>query len=269
MANVGTDMQKSKWFLIRKPKPDAAFRLFCFPYAGGSAASYAAWDDLLPDSIELVAIQPPGRANRMDEDLLTSVGQMAQHVAEAIPPLLDRPYMIYGHSLGSAVSFELLHALKERELPLPFKHICGARRAPQNAPRIPPIHDYPLEKFKTELRESYGTPEIVLNSAELMEIFAPILRTDFKAAYTYLRKPAFKFDVDVAVFGGARDDKVLMEDMAGWQEHFVKPVDFKVFEGGHMFLDTNRELVVGAIRASFEAEHPEKTPCSIDQFPAS
>ena len=139
MANVGTDMQKSKWFLIRKPKPDAAFRLFCFPYAGGSAASYAAWDDLLPDSIELVAIQPPGRANRMDEDLLTSVGQMAQHVAEAIPPLLDRPYMIYGHSLGSAVSFELLHALKERELPLPFKYICGARRAPQNAPRIPPI----------------------------------------------------------------------------------------------------------------------------------
>ncbi|HEY8023848.1 MAG TPA: thioesterase domain-containing protein [Burkholderiaceae bacterium] len=256
-------MQKSKWFLIRKPKPNARFRLFCFPYAGGSAASYAAWDEFLPDSIELVAIQPPGRANRMNEGLLTSVVQMAGHIVEAIPPLLDRPYMLYGHSLGSAVSFELLHALKDRGLPLPFKYICGARRAPHNVPRIPPIHDYPLEKFKAELRDSFGMPEVVLNNAELMEIFAPILRTDFKAAYIYVRMPDFRFDFDVAVFGGTQDDKVLMEDMAGWQDHFVKPIDFQVFEGGHMFLDTHRELVIGAIRACFEAEYPENALCEV------
>jgi medium-chain acyl-[acyl-carrier-protein] hydrolase len=261
---MGTHMHISKWFLTQNPRPDAQFRLFCFPYAGGSAAAYAAWGKLIPPNVELVAIQPPGRANRMNEKLLTSVEQMADQISQVIAPLLDRPYVIYGHSLGAAVSFEFLHKLHERRLPPPIRYFCGARRAAHNAPRIPPIHDYPLEQFKSELRDSYGTSEMILNNPELMEIFAPILRTDFAAAYAYRRRPLVKLECEVSAFCGAADDKVLFEDMVGWQEHFTKAVDFKVFEGGHMFLDENREAVIDAVCASFAQESRNDILCKAD-----
>lgn len=246
---MNKSMPSSKWFLVTKPKPQAEFRLFCFPYAGGSATAYSAWAELLPDNVELVAIQPPGRANRLGEPLLTSVPDMAGGVADAIGPWLDRPYMIYGHSLGSIVSFELLHALRARGLALPFHYFCGARRAPHFPPRIAPIHNYPLEEFKAELKTLNGTPEIILNNADLMDIFVPILRTDFKAAYNYRREPAIRIECPASVFNGAKDDKVLEEDMMGWQEHFAGKVDFRTFEGGHFFMDENRQDVLDAIGA--------------------
>lgn len=240
-------LRTSKWFLITKPKPRAKYRLFCFPYAGGSATAYLGWEHLLPDDIELVAIQPPGRANRLNENLLTSVHEMAEEIASVIPPWLDRPYFMYGHSLGSVVSFELLHLLKARNLPLPKRFFCGARRAPHAPPRIAPIHDYPLDKFKLELKSLNGTPDVVLENSDLMEIFVPILRTDFKAAYVYHRDPNVKLECEVSAFCGSRDDKVIVEDMVGWQDHFHKPMDFRVFDGGHFFMDDGKALVVGAI----------------------
>src|SRR3569833_1513973 len=76
----GKHMHGSKWFLISRPKPFARYRLFCFPYAGGSASAFLPWEDLLPPQIELVAIPAPGRANRLDESLLTSVVGVAPRV---------------------------------------------------------------------------------------------------------------------------------------------------------------------------------------------
>src|ERR1035437_3723645 len=245
-------MYTSKWFLITNPKPNAEYRLFCFPYAGGSATAYLAWEDLLPGNIELVAIQPPGHANRLNESLLTSVHQMADQIVSAIGPWLNFPYIIYGHSLGSALSFELLHALNAKHFPSPIRFFSGGRGAPHATPRIPPIHDYPFEKFKSELKKLNGTPEVILNNADLMEIFVPILRTDFKAAYAYRREPVVKLQCDVSVFGGAKDDKVMREDLAGWQDHFTRKIDFRIFEGGHFFMDENRASVVNAICESIK-----------------
>jgi surfactin synthase thioesterase subunit len=214
------------------------------------------WEDILPEDVELVGIQPPGRANRLNEPLPTSIEAMAEDLVQVIPQWLDRPYIIYGHSLGSALAFELLHALNARRLPLPMRFHCGARRAPHLPPRIAPIHDYPAEQFKVELKSLNGTPEVVLNNADLMEIFIPILRSDFKAGYIYHRPPSVKLDCPVSVFGGALDDKVLAEDMIGWQEHFSENVTFRTFDGGHFFNDDNRDLVVSEICRSVPLKEP-------------
>lgn len=240
-------MNSSKWFLVSRPKKEAEYRLFCFPYAGGSATVYNAWNDLLPDHVELVAIQPPGRANRWNEKLHTSVKEMVDDLISAIPAWLDRPYMIYGHSLGSAVAFETLHALEQRKLRLPLRFFAGARRAPHCPPRIPPIHDYPLEEFKSEVKKLNGTPDSILENPDIMEIFVPVLRTDLKAAYAYHRAPSSKINCEVSIFGGAGDDKVVQEDLIGWQEHFSTTMDMHIFDGGHFFLEDNKKMVVERI----------------------
>lgn len=240
----------SKWFVIRRPKPLARYRLFCFPYAGGSAAAFLSWEDLLPPQIELVAIQPPGRANRLDESLPGSVEEVAEQLVGAIQPMLDRPYLTYGHSMGSTVSFELLHLLKDRGLPLPRRFIAGARQAPHIPRRIAPFYEYPLDEFITWLGRFGGTPEVILNNTELMEMLAPTLRTELKAAYAYHRDPVARLECEVSVFGGARDEMVLPQELPSWQEHFIGRMDFRLFEGGHFFMEHDKEQVVSAICAS-------------------
>lgn len=212
--------------------------------------AFMPWEDLLPAPIELVAIKPPGRLSRPGESLLTSVEQMAEHLVQAIPPLLDRPYIVYGHSLGAVVSFELLHCLKARQLPLPQHYFCAARRPPHAPPRIAPIYDYPLERFKSELKRLNGTPETVLENASLMRLLVPRLRTELKAAYVYQRTPDARLECDVSVFAGARDNNVTPQELLGWQDHFVKPMDLRIFDGGHFFMEDNKDLVVSAIGAS-------------------
>ena len=240
-------LHRSKWFLISRPKPLARYRLFCFPYAGGSASAFLPWEELLPPQIELVAIQAPGRGSRLDESPLTSVAAVAEQLAGAIPPMLDRPYLTYGHSMGSLVSFELLHLLRARSLPLPHRYFGAARQAPHVPRRIAPFYDYPLEQFIAELKRFGGTPDAILENTELMEMLVPMLRTEFRAAYAYHRDPVVKLECAASIFGGARDEMVPPEELPAWQEHFLERIESRLFEGSHFFLEDDKEAVVSAV----------------------
>ena len=235
--------------LVTRKKPHARYRLFGFPYSGGSAAVFQPWEELLPDDIELVAVRLPGHTGRTNEAPLTSVAAMADSLMPSIAAWLDRPYLMYGHSLGAVVAFELLHMLQAKRLPLPLHFFCAGRRAPHAPPRVEPIHDWPLERFVSELRRLNGTPEILLTNPSWRELFLPILRTDLKAAYLYHREPHVKLECSASAFCGSRDLIVLHQDMAGWREHFSEPPVFRTFEGGHFFLDDSRAALVGAICA--------------------
>jgi surfactin synthase thioesterase subunit len=54
----------SPWVVVAAPNPAARLRLFCFPYAGGGAAAYFGWGETLPRTVEVCAVQPPGRDAR-------------------------------------------------------------------------------------------------------------------------------------------------------------------------------------------------------------
>jgi medium-chain acyl-[acyl-carrier-protein] hydrolase len=92
---------------IYKPNPRAKLRLFCFPYAGGSAGIYHAWPAELPDTIELCAAEPSGRGRRLHEPPFTRLESIVESFATSIRPRLDKPFAFFGHSMGSMIGFEL------------------------------------------------------------------------------------------------------------------------------------------------------------------
>jgi medium-chain acyl-[acyl-carrier-protein] hydrolase len=235
---------RSPWLVCTQRRPRARLRLFCFPYAGGGAAAYRDWADLLPDTIELVAVQPPGRESRYAEPPLMRVDDLVGALADAITGPLDLPYATFGHSLGTLVSYELALELARRGLPLP-QHLVMSGRAPPHVEREPRrLHLAPDPEFIAELRRLQGTPDEVLANPELMQVVLPALRADFAlAAEPRLRAPRV-LPVPLSVFGGLADAGASRAALLEWQACSAAPIALKMFPGGHFFIHGARYLVV-------------------------
>src|SRR5688500_6835812 len=94
------------WFTSQRPNPRARLRLFCFPYAGGGPAIYRLWPQSLPSLVEVCVAQLPGRGTRLKDQPFTSLEALIEAAAEAIAPLLDKPFALFGHSMGAMITFE-------------------------------------------------------------------------------------------------------------------------------------------------------------------
>lgn len=235
----------SAW-IVRKPRPQARVRLFCFPYAGGGASIYRAWPDALPH-LDVCAIQPPGRETRMREAPFQSLDALVDGAVAAITPLLDQPFAFFGYSLGAYVAFEAARRLRARGAALPARLFLGACPAPQTPRRKAPIHALPDAELKAEIRGYQGTPTEVLEHDELMELLLPLLRADFGVYETYVLRDEPPLDVPFSVLGGLTDEDATRADLDAWREHTTRAFVLRMFPGNHFFLNTERTRLLTSI----------------------
>jgi medium-chain acyl-[acyl-carrier-protein] hydrolase len=233
--------------VCQRPNPQARLRLFCFPYAGGAASIFYTWPDDLPKDVEVCPIQLPGRQDRIRETPFTHVTPLVQAIAPAIRPYLDKPYAFFGHSLGTLISFELARLLAAQNDPGPVRLLVSGHRAPQAPDPNPPIHHLPDAEFIEELERLNGTPEMVLENPELLQLFLPLLRADFTAAETYTYTAGAPLDCHISAFGGLQDDKVSRDGLAAWQEQTRRTFTLRMFPGDHFFLHSARALLLQAL----------------------
>src|SRR6185437_8848497 len=187
-ANM-TSSTATPWFTSKRPNARARLRLFCFPYAGGGPAIYRLWPQNLPTDVEICVAQLPGRGTRMREQPFTNLDALVQAATEAIKPLLDKPFALFGHSMGAMISFELARRLREQGQPQPSYLFISGRRAPQLPNDDPLSYNLPDTELRQELLRLNGTPKEVLEHPELMELMLPLLRADFSVVETYEYRP--------------------------------------------------------------------------------
>src|SRR5689334_4415091 len=96
----------SNWLINFKQNARADLRLFCFPYAGGTAAIFRSWADSLPPNIDMWAVELPGRATRRLEPASARIGDLVPPIAAALRSAIDRPFAVFGHSMGAILGFE-------------------------------------------------------------------------------------------------------------------------------------------------------------------
>lgn len=240
------------WFPFVKPRSDVRVRVFCFPFAGGGASAYRRWSALLPESIDVRAVQMPGRETRVREAPLVGMAAVIASVVPAIVDHLDRPFALFGHSLGALVAFEVARELRRRRLAMPIHLFASAIAAPHVRDPIP-VFDLPDAAFKEELRRLNGTPSAVLENPELMRLFLPMLRADFETSDTYACAPEPPLDVPITVFGGSAD-AVSRRELDAWSEQTTGPFEVHVVPGGHFFLDGAAEEVVGVVERALRRE---------------
>jgi medium-chain acyl-[acyl-carrier-protein] hydrolase len=232
------------WIACRKPRPQARLRLFCFPYAGGGALIFRTWSAGLPADVEVCPIQLPGRGTRLMEPPFTQLSPLIQALAQALFPLLDKPFAFFGHSLGALVSFELARQLRRQYGVQPVRLFVSASRAPQLPHRGLPVHTLPEGDFLAELRHLNGTPREVLEHEELMQIALPVLRADFTVYETYVYSTELPLNCPISTFGGLRDRTVSQSDLEAWREQTNVSFSLQMFPGDHFFLKTTQPLLL-------------------------
>lgn len=242
-----TTVVPDRWLACRTQKPHARLRLFCFPYAGGNASIFRTWSDGMPADVEVCPVQLPGRGSRLMEPPFTQLSTLIHALAQAVSPLLDKPFALFGHSLGALVSFELARHLRRQYGLHPVRLFVSAGRAPQIPHRDPPMHSLPEEEFVAKLRRLNGTPSEVFAHPELMEIVLPLLRADFALYETYVYSSEPPLNCPISTFGGLQDRNVSHSDLEAWRDQTTGCFSSRMFPGDHFFLNTTQPLLLEAL----------------------
>jgi acyl transferase domain-containing protein/surfactin synthase thioesterase subunit/acyl carrier protein len=247
-TNLASD---SSWIVRFQPRASAKLRLFCIPYAGAGASIFRSWAEALPPEIEVCTLQLPGREDRLGETPFTRFAPLVQTLVPIIKPYLDIPFTFFGHSMGALVSFELARELRRQDCPLPSKLLVSALRAPQLPDMNLPIHRLPEPKFIEALQQLKGTPEGILQNADLMKLLSPTIRADLAIAENYIYSAQDPLPCEIAAFGGEEDSIVRSEELAEWKAQTSSSFRLQMFPGDHFFLHQDRAELLEAIAELF------------------
>lgn len=227
--------------------PGAKIRLVCFPHAGGAAVSFHGWTALTPPEIEVMSVQYPGRQDRLAEPCATTMEELADAITTALlhEPADDVPLALFGHSMGSAVAYEVARRLEDVPGRTLTRLIVSGRprpRVPQEqAPRPAPTDSEILDRVRILDPERAATYE----HPDLQPLIMPALRADFGLLATYRPTRLHRLGVPVTACGGDRDPACAVEDLSSWSDVTTEGLDVRVFEGNHFYLNPRKEELVG------------------------
>jgi medium-chain acyl-[acyl-carrier-protein] hydrolase len=231
------------WIIRRRPRPQAALRLVCFPYAGAGASVFRTWPDALPGNVELLAIELPGRESRLKERAFDRLPPLIAALTDAVAPMLQAPFAVFGHSFGALVGFSFARELRRRSFPGPVHLFVSGRRPPQ-LPEPPSMHELPDPEFLAGLRRLGGIPDAVFHDPEIMQLFLPILRADFTANETARTPHEPPLGCPISALGGLTDDRASAGELDAWRVQTTAAFEREIFAGGHFFLQTEHAGVL-------------------------
>lgn len=192
-------------------------------------------------------MQLPGREMRQRETPIASADEIVEALLPVVSPLLDRPFALFGHSMGAVIAFEMARRLQQEGLPTPECLIVSGRVAPHRPLTRAPINHLPREGFVEGLRQLDGTPPEVLDDSELMALIEPMLRADLAVHENYQYRDEPRLACDVLAFGGLRDPEAGRHDVDAWREVTDGAFVLQMMPGAHFFIRSAQPIFLRAL----------------------
>ncbi|MFG2502307.1 thioesterase II family protein [Streptomyces sp. NPDC048441] len=239
--------ESSPWIRRYKPAEQARARLLCLPHAGGSASFYLPFARSFGPDIEALTVQYPGRQDRRHEPCVDSITGLADALVDEVLPWADRPFAIFGHSMGAMVAFELALRLEQRGM-TPLAVFVSGRRAPSRLrENAAPVHLRDDRGLIAEVCSLSGTDPRVFEDEDLLRMVLPALRSDYKAAETYRYAPGPRLAAPVHAQVGTEDPRVTLDEARSWADHTDGGFEMDTYPGDHFYLTEQRQSVAAVV----------------------
>jgi surfactin synthase thioesterase subunit/acyl carrier protein len=267
-ASARSKTSADGWLVFPRPVSSPRARLFCFPFAGAGATAFRAWAESMPADIELVAVEPPGRAGRIAQAPVTSIKMFTDGLFPSLLSHLDRPFAFFGHCLGGVTAFESARRLLQEHGRLPHHLFVSAARPPHLLDRegeferrllasllnhrdfdpLLPAHEQADSVFAEIIRLfNIGATDEFLSRPELRRALLPAVRADFAMASGYRAMPEALPGLPITCFNGLDDPYVTREDAVAWSEYTRTTFRLHLRESAHFLVVDDKAFILDAI----------------------
>jgi pyochelin biosynthetic protein PchC len=237
------DRGPADWIRRYRPRPNASVRLVCFPHAGGSAVVFHPWAAAFHPDVEVLAVQYPGRQDRLAEPPIEDLPELAQHVLAPLRATVgDSRYALFGHSMGATLAFEVARQLEADGGTGPELLVASARRAPSRH-RAELVHQLADADLTTHIAELSATNSRLMEDPRARAMILPTVRSDLRAIETYRCPPGAALRAPVLTIIGDDDRWTTLEEAQAWAGHTHGGFELRVLPGGHFYLDEQQAQV--------------------------
>ncbi len=237
------------WLIRGNCQADAPVRLICFHSMGVGASLFTRFLLNPPDDYDILAVQTPGRENRMAEPVAESVVELVDQIVPHLLPLFDRPVVIWGHSFGGIVAWEVIRQLYDRHHCEPFHFVVTGTEAPHVVPM------WQKREIMLKAMVPDNSPEYLLSQSRFVDdpeffkrIIVPGMRRDMSLLQSYRFRPSPPLNCPMTAFAARQDDMVYTDLIREWSGYTDGGLELIEVDGDHWFLDRNRELITAAFR---------------------
>ncbi|VTY27201.1 Thioesterase PikA5 [uncultured Streptococcus sp.] len=208
-------------------------QLLVFPHAVGSLGNYIKFKRV--DNLHLVDYELPGRGHRLSEGIY-DMNQIINEVVSCID--FSNEYILFGHSMGAFIAYEICSSIERRKLPKPNKLILSGQNPPNLNNKFEEYKYYSIKDSIKYFKEMGGTSKEILNNTELMSIYTDILNKDLNFLNMYLNNFEFKrLETNLEIWIGKEDKSIFTENCLDWKDFTSGNCKLLQFEGGHFFIN--------------------------------
>jgi surfactin synthase thioesterase subunit len=210
--------------------------LLCVPFAGAGASYFHPWRALTAGRWRLVAVELPGRERRIMEDPFSSVVETAEDLIDDVAAAAGEGErtVLFGHSLGAVVAYELTHLLTARGIPVERLVVSGATGPwTQREVRATGLPD---EEFLARIEDFSGFRHEALDHPEMRELILPVLRADCEMHENYVPSTDQPVPVPITSVRGSSDALVTADQARQWQRATTGGFGYTELPGDHMYL---------------------------------
>ena len=206
------------------------------------------WGASMPADVEVLAAQLHRRGGMTDQSTWPTVTDLAEGISHEFHDVLLEPYVLYGHSLGALVGFQLARRRAWQGDPAPWHLFAAAHRAPQLPRTRPAVSELPDDEMLVELARLDGAPPEVLAVPELIGALLPAIRADLRAAERYRCRSGPRLTCPITAIGGSDDREVSAAELDAWRQQ--ADAEFRRIKliGDHFVVDKQPSELMAVLR---------------------
>lgn len=237
----------SPWLIRGSSEPDAPCRLVCFHSMGVGASLFTNFLVNPLDGFDTLAVQTPGRENRIAEPLLKTVDELVDHIVPQLQPLFDRPVVFWGHSFGGIVGVEVIRRLRDDHQLQPAHVLVSGTMAPH----LIRLWQHRGDILKATVADN--SPEYLMSLAryvddpEFLKMVLPMMRHDWPLLGSYRYRDLGRLDCPITALAARQDDIVYTDEVEQWSQYTNGSFDLIEVDGDHWFLNRNQQRITGIL----------------------